>query len=37
MKGRFLQKFHKLLVLNIFEEMEFNLTKQFNYDKIDLQ
>ena len=29
MKGRFLQKFHKLLVLNNFEEIELNLTKQF--------
>jgi len=31
LKGRFLHKFHRLLVLNNFEEMEFNLTKQFLY------
>ena len=29
MKGRFLQKFHKLLVSNNFEEIESKLTKQF--------
>jgi len=29
MKGIFLQKFHKLLVSNNFEELKTNLSKQF--------